>query len=53
MARTQTATQERARSRGTEGSVVLIVIVGTLVAVAALVGSQVFDLVSGLTRALP
>jgi hypothetical protein len=44
---------ERARSRGTEGSIVLVMVVGGLTAAIAFTGVQLAHLLGGLGRLLP
>lgn len=53
MSRIHHSTDEQARSRGAEGSIVLVVVVGGLVAAVAFVGSHLAHLLGGISRALP
>lgn len=53
MTRPSDGSTERSRSRGAEGSIVLVMVVGGLIAALTFVGSQVAHLFGGLGRALP
>ena len=53
MTRTQHDTKEQARSRGTEGSIILVVVLSGLLAAVAFVGSQIAHLFGGIGHALP
>jgi hypothetical protein len=53
MTRKTELSAERARSRGTEGSIVLVMVVGGLAAAIASTGVQLAHLLGGLGRLLP
>lgn len=53
MSRTQHTTEQQARSRGTEGGVVLVLVAGGLVAAVAFVASEIVRLLGGISHALP
>jgi uncharacterized membrane protein (DUF441 family) len=53
MTRTQHNSKEQARSRGAEGQIVLALVLGGVIAVAAFAGAQVVHLIGGIGHALP